>query len=73
MRVLQSFFLNKVNNTIDWEPVLEMLTKFYETSKAKEGKRLYSPLLLFKCMLLQKWQLHRIIYRVKYDCKYGRK
>jgi IS5 family transposase len=48
-------FLNKVNATIDWEPVQKMLIKFYETGKSKEGERAYSPLLLFKCMLLQKW------------------
>lgn len=29
--------------------------KAYETGKSKEGERAYSPLLLFKCMLLQKW------------------
>ena len=32
-----------------------MLIKFYDTGKSKEGERAYSPLLLFKCMLLQKW------------------
>ena len=48
-------FLNKVNATIDWEPVQDMLMKAYETGKSKEGERAYSPLLLFKCMLLQKW------------------
>ena len=48
-------FLNKVNATIDWKPVQEMLIKFYETGKSKKGERAYSPLLLFKCMLLQKW------------------
>jgi len=48
-------FLNKVNATIDWEPVKNMLVKSYATGKSKEGERAYSPLLLFKCMLLQKW------------------
>jgi IS5 family transposase len=48
-------FLNKVNTTIDWEPVNNMLIKFYETGRSKEGERAYSPLLLFKCMMLQKW------------------
>ena len=48
-------FLNKVNATIDWKPVQKMLMKFYDTGKSKAGKRAYSPLLLFKCMLLQKW------------------
>ena len=48
-------FLNKVKATINWIPVQEMLIKFYETGRSKEGERAYSPLLLFKCMLLQKW------------------
>lgn len=48
-------FLKKINSTIDWEPVQNLLIKFYETGKSKEGERAYSPLLLFKCMLLQKW------------------
>ncbi|MCP3872353.1 MAG: IS5 family transposase [Desulfobacteraceae bacterium] len=48
-------FLDKINSTINWKPVQNMLIKFYETGKSKEGERAYSPLLLFKCMLLQKW------------------
>ena len=48
-------FLRQVNNTIDWQPVKNLLFRYYETGKAKEGERAYSPLLLFKCFLLQKW------------------
>lgn len=48
-------FLRKIDNTIDWEPVQELLMKFYKTGKAKEGERAYPSLLLFRCMLLQKW------------------
>ena len=48
-------FLKKINHTIDWDPVDELLIKFYEPGKSNRGKRPYSPLLLFKCMLLQKW------------------
>ena len=48
-------FLREINKTINWEPVQTLLMKFYETGKTKEGERAYSPLLLFKCMLLQKW------------------
>ena len=29
-------FLSKVKATIDWEPVTDMLIKFYETGKVKE-------------------------------------
>jgi IS5 family transposase len=48
-------FLRKVDNTIDWIPVEHLLIKHYQTGKAKEGERAYSPMLLFKCFLLQKW------------------
>ena len=48
-------FLREINKTISWEPVQTLLVKFYETGKTKEGERAYSPLLLFKCLLLQKW------------------
>jgi IS5 family transposase len=48
-------FLRKIDNSIDWEPIEELLIKFYKIGKAKEGERAYSPLLLFKCFLLQKW------------------
>ena len=48
-------FLRQVNDTIDWQPVQDLLFKYYATGKAKEGERAYSPLLLFKCFLLQKW------------------
>ncbi len=48
-------FLNKVNQTIEWKPVEALLTKHYQPGKANKGERAYSPLLLFKCMLLQKW------------------
>jgi len=48
-------FLRAIDNTIDWNPVENLLKKFYQTGKAKEGERAYSPLLLFKCFLLQKW------------------
>jgi len=48
-------FLRKVDRTIEWEPLEALLTKFYQPGKANKGERAYSPLLLFKCMLLQKW------------------
>jgi IS5 family transposase len=48
-------FLRKVDNTIEWEPVENLLKKHYEIGRSKEGERAYSPMLLFKCFLLQKW------------------
>lgn len=54
-------FLRKVDNTIDWEPVEKLLMEYYHIGKSKEGERAYSPMLLFKCLLLQKW------FRIKSD------
>ena len=54
-------FLRQVNNAIDWQPVQYLLLKYYETGKNKKGEKAYSPLLLFKCFLLQKW------FRIKSD------
>ena len=48
-------FLRKVNKTIDWKPVEKLLVEHYQIGKSKEGERAYSPLLLFKCLLLQNW------------------
>ncbi len=48
-------FLQKVNTVIDWHPIETLLIKHYEPGKTNRGERAYSPLLLFKCMLLQKW------------------
>jgi len=48
-------FLRKVNNTIDWKLVEKSLMEYYQIGKSKEGERAYSPLLLFKCLLLQNW------------------
>ena len=56
-------FLHQVNNTIDWQPVQDLLFKYYETGQAKRGERAYSPLLLFKCFLLQKWFHPSTIFR----------
>ena len=48
-------FLQKINQTIDWLPIEILLTGFYQPGKTNKGEKAYSPLLLFKCMLLQKW------------------
>ena len=47
--------LKQLNRTIDWKPIEKLLLKFYTTGKASEGGKAYPPLLLFKCLMLQKW------------------
>ena len=48
-------FLRQVESLIDWQPIQDLLLKYYQTGKSKAGEKAYPPLLLFKCLLLQKW------------------
>lgn len=54
-------FFQEINNAIDWEPIQTLLLKYYAPGKSKLGEVAYPPLLLFKCLLLQKW------FRIKSD------
>ena len=47
--------LKQLNATIDWKPIEQLLEQFYHTGKRAEGGKAYPPLLLFKCLMLQKW------------------
>lgn len=47
--------LRQINNSIDWQPIQDLLLTYYNIGKSKEGERAYPPLFLFKCFLLQKW------------------
>lgn len=47
--------LKQLNQTIDWNPINRLLEQFYPIGKHEEGGKAYPPLLLFKCLLLQKW------------------
>ena len=47
--------LEQLNKLIDWSRVENILLKYYTIGKSDEGADAYPPLILFKCMLLQKW------------------
>jgi IS5 family transposase len=47
--------LKQLDATIDWNPIAQLLEQFYHTGKRNEGAKAYPPLLLFKCLMLQKW------------------
>jgi IS5 family transposase len=47
--------LKQLNASIDWHPIEQLLDQFYHTGKRAEGGKAYPPLLLFKCLMLQKW------------------
>ena len=45
--------LKQLNATTDWKPIEQLLEQFYHTGKRAEGGKAYTPLLLFKCLMLQ--------------------
>ncbi len=47
--------LNHLDKNIRWEPIESTLIKSYPTGKKKKGLQAYSPLMLFKCLLLRNW------------------
>jgi transposase, IS5 family len=47
--------VQQVNNTINWPPVESILLSHYTVGTSDEGARAYPPLMLFKCLMLQKW------------------
>ena len=53
--------MNKLNDAIEWNRVEPILMAHYTVGTSGEGADAYPPLLLFKCMLLQKW------FRIKSD------
>ncbi len=47
--------MEKLENSIDWEKINDVLMNHYIVGTSCEGADAYPPILLFKCMLLQKW------------------
>lgn len=47
--------MGKIDKSIDWNRVERVLLSHYTVGTSGEGADAYPPLLLFKCMLLQKW------------------
>ena len=44
-----------IANSIDWNSIEAVLMGHYQVGTNKEGADAYPPLMLFKCLLLQKW------------------
>ena len=51
----------KLEKSIEWSRIESILMSHYTVGTSGEGADAYPPLLLFKCMLLQKW------FRIKSD------
>jgi hypothetical protein len=51
----------KLDKSIEWSRIESILMGHYTIGTSGEGADAYPPLLLFKCMMLQKW------FRIKSD------
>ena len=47
--------MENLNTSIDWKKIKVILLSHYTVGAASEGADAYPPLMLFKCLLLQKW------------------
>ncbi len=47
--------MEKINATINWARVEAVLMSHYTVGTSREGAKAFPPILLFKCLLLQKW------------------
>jgi IS5 family transposase len=47
--------MDRINKAVSWRNVEALLLEYYETGRTIEGADAYSPLLLLKGLLLQKW------------------
>ena len=47
--------MNRINQVVRWKNVEALLREYYEVGTSKEGADAYPPVMLLKCMLLQKW------------------
>ena len=47
--------MNRIDKAVNWKRIEALLLEHYEVGKSREGADAYPPILLLKCMLLQKW------------------
>ena len=47
--------MDRINKVVSWKNIEALLLEYYDTGKTIEGADAYPPILLLKCMLLQKW------------------
>jgi IS5 family transposase len=48
-------YMQQLSNSINWSRVEAILLSHYTVGTSEEGARAYPPLMLFKCLMLQKW------------------
>ena len=54
-RTVNTPLFDRVNTIVDWQQILKVITKYYQKGKSVDGRESYSPLILFKMLLLQNW------------------
>jgi IS5 family transposase len=47
--------MDKLNSSLNWDRIQSVLMSHYTVGSSSEGADAYPPLLLFKCLMLQKW------------------
>ncbi|MBW2033123.1 MAG: transposase [Deltaproteobacteria bacterium] len=47
--------MERINKVVKWRNIEALLREYYEVGRRKEGADAYPPLILLKCLLLQKW------------------
>ena len=55
--------LKNLDQSLHWEPIESTLLENYPIGKKKKGPQAYSPLMLFKCLMLRNW------FQIKSDVK----
>lgn len=47
--------MERINAVVKWNDIEALLMEYYQVGKEEEGADAYPPILLLKCLLLQKW------------------
>lgn len=54
-RTVNTPLFDRVNAVVDWQQILKIISKYYQKGQSVDGRESYSPLILFKMLLLQTW------------------
>ena len=54
-RVVKTPLFDRVDLMVDWPSILLLISKYYKKGQSVDGRDSYSPLILFKMLLLQTW------------------
>ena len=47
--------MKRINKVVNWRNIEALLREYYGIGTSKDGADAYPPLMLLKCLLLQKW------------------